>query len=118
LVVEDSDVNMRLLQRMLEEMGFSVTGVTNGRDAVTTFVEGRFDVVLMDVQMPIMDGIAATRIIRQHESSLRQHTPIIAVTAGMDRESCMDAGMDDHLLKPIRSDVLKAAVTRAMEREA
>jgi CheY-like chemotaxis protein len=98
---------------MLERMGCTVTIAKNGREAVTTFVEGRFDVVLMDVQMPVMDGIAATQIIRQHEVSLGTHTPIVAVTAGMDRQTCIDAGMDDHLRKPVRSEILVSALRNA-----
>ena len=72
----------------------------NGEEGVEKFAERSFDVVLMDVQMPVMDGLTATRIIRHHETGTGKHTPIIAVTAGMDRESCLQAGMDDHLHKP------------------
>jgi CheY-like chemotaxis protein len=113
LFVEDSAVNRQVMTGMLESMGCVVTSAKDGRDAVTTFVEGQFDVVLMDVQMPVMDGIAATQIIRQHEGSSGARTPIIAVTAGMDRQSCMDAGMDDHLRKPVRREILASALRKA-----
>ena len=95
---------------MLESIGYQVTIAKNGREAVSKFVDGNFEVVLMDVQMPIMDGLAATSIIRQHEFAVGSHTPIIAVTAGMDRETCLDAGMDDHLVKPIRLPMLQQSL--------
>ena len=66
----------------------------------------------MDVLMPIMDGIAATHIMRQHEFATGGHTPIVAVTAGMDRQSCLQAGMDEHLVKPIRAEMLAETVRR------
>ena len=112
LLVEDSPTSQKLMRNLLESLGCSVTLAKNGREAVTKFVENEFDVVLMDVQMPIMDGIAATQIIRQHEFARGGHTPIIAVTAGMDRESCMEAGMDDYLVKPIESATLRESLDR------
>ena len=114
LFVEDSAVNRKLMVKNLEKLGCDVTEAKDGREAVTRFVDGQFDVVLMDVQMPVMDGIAATRIIRQHEYASGGHTPIIAVTAGMDRESCMDAGMDDHLLKPVKNHQIVASIQKVM----
>lgn len=113
LLVEDSPVNQELMARMLESMGCCVTLAKNGREAVTKYVDGQFDLVLMDVQMPVMDGIAATQIIRQHEGCSGVRTPIIAVTAGFDRETCIEAGMDDHLLKPVKSETLRCAIGRA-----
>ncbi len=115
LLVEDSLSNQEFMRLLLESWGCTVTLAKNGREAVTKFVEHEFDVVLMDVQMPVMDGIAATQIIRQHEFSSGRHTPIIAVTAGMDRESCMQAGMDEHLVKPIRADSLRTALRQVMD---
>ena len=107
LVVEDSLVNQKLLSHILTRQGFDVTVAGNGEEAVEKFDQHSFDVVLMDVQMPVMDGLAATRMIRRHESGTGVHTPIIAVTAGFDRESCLQAGMDDHLYKPVRLDDLR-----------
>jgi CheY-like chemotaxis protein len=117
LVVEDSVVNQKLLAHILTRQGFDVTVADNGQDGVEKFDQDSFDVVLMDVQMPVMDGLTATRIIRHHESGLgKQHTPIIAVTAGMDRESCLQAGMDDHLYKPVRLDDLRPLLEPLMMR--
>jgi len=113
LLVDDSPVNQELMASLLQHMGCTVTLAKNGREAVTKLVEQGFDVVFMDVQMPVIDGMAATRIIRQHESAVGKHTPIVAVTAGMDRETCLEAGMDDHLVKPIRGQELEAALQRA-----
>lgn len=102
LLVEDCLVNQKLLTHMLEQEGFDVVLAANGQEAVDKFKQGSFDVVIMDVQMPIMDGLDATRLIRQYEKDPGRHTPIVAVTAGMDRSSCIGAGMDDFLAKPVR----------------
>jgi len=86
---------------------------------VQRVLEEDFDVVLMDVQMPIMDGLQATRTIRQHEVGTGRRIPIIAVTARAmigDRESCLEAGMDDYISKPIRRDELQQALTRLLTR--
>ena len=72
-----------------------------------------FDIVLMDVQMPVMDGLTATRLIRKQEADRRRHTPIVAVTAGVDRQECLDAGMDDHLEKPVRMEALHELIALA-----
>ncbi len=106
LLVEDSLTNQILLTHILDSLGFDVTTADNGEEGVEKFAEQSFDVVLMDVQMPVMDGLTATRIIRNHETGTGRRTRIIAVTAGVDRESCLQAGMDDHLHKPVRLDDL------------
>jgi CheY-like chemotaxis protein len=106
LVVEDSPVNQKLLSLLLQSQGCHVTVAANGEEAVNQFALHPFDLVLMDVQMPIMDGLTATRIIRRRETGTGKHAPIIAVTAGFDRDSCLEAGMDEHLQKPIRPKVL------------
>jgi CheY-like chemotaxis protein len=103
------------MRYLLDNLGCTVTVAGNGREAVTKFVEHEFDVVLMDVQMPVMDGIAATQIIRQHEYASGNHTPIIAVTAGVDRESCMEAGMDDHLIKPVCTQSLQRVLNQVAD---
>ncbi|MBI2353712.1 MAG: response regulator [Deltaproteobacteria bacterium] len=96
-------------------MGHRATVVTNGREAVYAWCGGGFDLVLMDVQMPEMDGLAATRAIREQERSRGGHIPIIAMTAHVmhqDVALCLEAGMDDHLGKPLRRVDLEKAVAR------
>lgn len=106
LVAEDSPVNQKLLALLLQSQGCHVTLAATGEEAVNHFAEQVFDLVLMDIQMPIMDGLTATRIIRRREQGTGRRAPIIAVTAGFDRDSCLQAGMDDHLEKPIRPQML------------
>lgn len=104
LLAEDNAVNQEIAQEYLTRLGCTVTVVDNGRDAVDRFTESRFDIVLMDVQMPEMDGIEATRRIREIESGRNaRQTPIIAATAHAfqeDRDKCIAAGMNDFLSKP------------------
>ncbi len=103
LLVEDSVVNRKLLSYMLKNEGFDVVIATNGQEAVDEFKRQAFDLVVMDIQMPIMDGLEATRLMRLHEADSSNPTPIVAVTAGMDRGSCMTAGMDAYLEKPVHA---------------
>jgi len=111
LVAEDNAVNQRVIVRLLEQLGHRPVVVANGRLAVSAIEQPgeRFDLILMDCQMPQMDGFEATRRIRLFESRVGRRTPIIALTAHAlkgDRERCLDAGMDDYLPKPIdRSDL-------------
>ena len=112
LIADDSPTNLRLTTRMLENRDHSVTAVENGRLAVEAVREGEFDVVLMDLQMPIMDGIQATAAIRSEESLHGHRTPIIAITAYDDRQRCKDAGMDGYLAKPYRPQELFECVER------
>ena len=104
LVAEDNLVNQEVVQGMAEALGGRVTLVENGRRALEAFADGAFDVVLMDCQMPVLDGYDASRAIRHHEASNGAgRVPIIALTAhalGDDREKCLAAGMDDYLAKP------------------
>jgi two-component system, sensor histidine kinase and response regulator len=105
LLVEDNATNQTVATRLLEKMGFGVVAVANGRDAVRALEAGRFDLVLMDVQMPVMDGFDATRAIRSPGSAvLNRRVPVIAMTAHAlkgDRERCLAAGMGDYVSKPI-----------------
>ncbi len=114
LLVEDNAVNRKLATRLLERMGHRVSEAHDGAVALTMTAERNFDAVLMDMQMPVMDGIEATRAIRAREGG-DMHTPIIALTANAmsgDRERCLDAGMDDYVSKPIEADALVAALLR------
>lgn len=109
LLVEDSRFNQKLAVALLEKRGHQVTVAHNGREAVELFFRQPFDRVLMDVQMPEMDGLEATQSIRQSEARSGWHVPIIAMTAQAmsgDRERCLAAGMDEYLTKPIRADHL------------
>jgi signal transduction histidine kinase/CheY-like chemotaxis protein len=103
LLVEDNPVNQIVAVKLLERVGWCVTVANNGRIAVDKFQPGEYDVVLMDIEMPEMDGITATARIREIEGP-HMHTPIIAMTATVmvgDRERCLSAGMDDYVPKPI-----------------
>jgi PAS domain S-box-containing protein len=118
LLAEDNDVNQRIGVAMLRRLGHSVLVVENGRDAVEAARGGRFDAVLMDVQMPEMSGFDATRAIRDAERDSNGHVPIIALTAHAmqgDRARCMEAGMDDYLTKPLTMDALAAVLERVTE---
>ncbi|MCY4603831.1 MAG: response regulator, partial [Gemmatimonadetes bacterium] len=113
LLAEDGVINQQVAVRLLEERGHSVEVVNNGRAAVERVAEQPFDVVLMDVQMPDMDGIEATAAIRQAETPTGGHIPIIAMTAHAmkgDRERFLAAGMDGYVAKPVRPHELYAAV--------
>ena len=119
LVAEDNAVNQRLAARLLEKRGHRVTVTANGREAVEALANQTFDLVLMDVQMPEMDGFEATAVIREREKHNGAHIPIIALTAHAmkgDRERCLTAGMDGYLSKPIRSqeldDILETYLAR------
>ncbi|MEZ0326043.1 MAG: response regulator [Fimbriimonas sp.] len=114
LVVEDNHVNQIILKKLLERQGCSVDLAGNGQEAIAWLAKERCDLVLMDCQMPIMDGLEATRQIRSSEAAAKQ-VPIIAVTANAmpgDREKCLAAGMDDYVPKPIRIEALTNALAR------
>jgi CheY-like chemotaxis protein len=113
LLAEDNPVNQKVALAMLTRLGCDATSVGNGAGAVTATMTERFDVVLMDVQMPGMDGLEATAIIRERERDTGDHVPIIAMTAhamASDRERCLAAGMDGFVTKPVRTDELAKAL--------
>src|SRR5271157_1011060 len=109
LLAEDNAVNQKLAARLLEKHGHHVTVTSNGHEALAALDRDNFDVVLMDVQMPEMDGFEATAVIRVREQSTGRHLPIIAMTAHAmqgDRERCLAAGMDGYIAKPIKAQEL------------
>ena len=109
LLAEDNVVNQRLAQHLLEGRGHHVTIANNGREALELLERGQFDLALVDVQMPEMDGLQLTAAIREKEVHTKAHLPIIAMTAYAmkgDRERCLEAGMDDYIAKPINSTQL------------
>jgi CheY-like chemotaxis protein len=120
LLVEDNDVNRTVAQKLLERMGHTVDVARDGREAVDATRATAYDVVLMDVQMPVLDGYQATIAIRRREGGTT-HVPIVAMTANAmagDREKCLAVGMDDYLPKPVRPEDLSAAIERAWARPA
>ena len=113
LVAEDNLTNQKVAKLLLERMGCRVDVVANGREAVQAVVRGRYDLVLMDCQMPELDGYEATRAIRTAEAATGRNTPIVALTASAqqgENEICLAAGMNGYLSKPVRSDKLAALV--------
>jgi CheY-like chemotaxis protein len=114
LLAEDNPVNQTLAMRILERLGHKVQVVKNGKEAIGRAQEEEFDLILMDVQMPEMDGLEATTAIRAAEAGTGKHVPIVAMTAHVmkgDREKCLSAGMDGYLSKPIRIAELKQAMS-------
>ena len=115
LVAEDNLINQKLAKYMLSNLGHEVTLAANGKEAVESSQNNQFDFILMDVQMPVMDGLEATRAIREREKQSYLHIPIIALTAHAmkgDRERCLEAGMDDYISKPINYSELMEAIKR------
>jgi len=117
LVAEDNEVNVRLAVALLTKLGHAATVVGDGQAAVEAHGRETFDLILMDVQMPVLGGLDATRLIREAEAAAptRRHVPIVALTARAmkgDREECLAAGMDDYVTKPVRLSDLAAAFAR------
>ncbi len=121
LVAEDHPVNQQLILRLLERRGHTITLAGDGRQAVEAYGRDAFDLIIMDVQMPVMDGFEATAAIRAIEATTGIHVPIVAVTAHAmdgDRERCLQAGMDDYMSKPIHTPTLLAFVAKFGTRAA
>lgn len=119
LVVEDNAVNRRLADIMLKQFGLTVELAINGKEALTMFIGNKYDLIFMDIHMPILDGVSATKeIIRLERISGATHTPIIALTANVipkDRESYIEAGMDAFLAKPIEHNKLEAVLSQFLD---
>jgi two-component system sensor histidine kinase/response regulator len=125
LVAEDNLINQKLTVRLLEKLGYQADVVENGQEALAALSRNSYAVVLMDCQMPLLDGLEATRLIREGERNesgasspsplAPRHIPIVALTANAmsgDRERCLAAGMNDYLTKPVRKESLKGALDR------
>ncbi len=117
LLAEDHPFNRRVASQMLQKRGYEIVMACNGEEALEMALKDRFDLVLMDVQMPVMDGLRATAAIRAAEVRTGRHLPIIALTAhamNEDRDRCLEAGMDDYLTKPIQQDRLWDAIAKSV----
>ncbi|MEJ2690612.1 MAG: response regulator, partial [Deltaproteobacteria bacterium] len=120
LLADDDSTNRLLTATVLEHLGLIVDTAENGRQVLEKMKENTFDLVLMDVQMPEMDGFAATGAIREAERGTSQHVPIIALTAFAmqdDRERCLAAGMDDYLAKPVAAAEIKRLILRYLRQK-
>src|SRR5690606_15101859 len=116
LLVDDNEVNRVVASRLLQRLGFTVDSVADGLAALEAHAAATYDAILMDCQMPTLDGYECTRRIRAREGTSR-HTPIVALTANADvedRRRCLAAGMDDYLTKPIEADRLVQSLRRFM----
>jgi CheY-like chemotaxis protein len=122
LLVEDNPVNSMLALRLLQKFGYQAYAVFNGKEALKALEISNYDLILMDVQMPEMDGLEATAAIRNPKSKvMNPNIPIVAMTAHAmkgDRELCLNAGMDDYVSKPIKPDLLFAAIEKQIEKKA
>jgi CheY-like chemotaxis protein len=119
LLVEDHPVNQMFAARLLEKRGHQVAVAANGREAVAAVARDHYDLILMDVQMPEMDGFEATAAIRNGEEP-GTHIPIVAMTAHTmkgDRERCLAAGMDSYISKPVRPEELDRAIAAVVAQE-
>jgi CheY-like chemotaxis protein len=113
LVVEDNEINRRLAEKLLDKFGCLHVSAENGLEAIACADSLMFDVILMDCQMPIMDGYTATSELRARKN----RSLIVAITADGDRSKCLDAGMDEYLPKPVRAKELYAVLSNAMRKD-
>ena len=113
LLAEDNAVNQKVAVRLLEKHGYCVSVVANGEEALAALELEPYDLVLMDIQMPVMDGLVAVQMLRECERTTGRHLPVIAMTAHAmqgDRERCLNAGMDGYVSKPFKVDELMSAI--------
>lgn len=121
LLVEDNLINQKIVLLSLRDMVKSIEVAGNGKEALDKFGTSQYDIILMDIQMPVMDGIIATKKIREIEASSNSHTPIIAITANAlsgDRENCLAVGMNDYISKPFQVDILVQKMKVLLESQA
>ncbi|HEY9775101.1 MAG TPA: response regulator [Planktothrix sp.] len=119
LVVEDNEVLRKLFMSQLKVLGLIGHEATNGKEAVEACGKNEYGLILMDVSMPVMDGLEATKSIRSSETQKKtRRAPIVAVTGISDRDTCLEAGMDDFMNKPFLLDHLRQVVARWMKKEA
>jgi CheY-like chemotaxis protein len=119
LLGEDNPINRKVAVRLLEKQGHTVRTASDGREVLSALEKERFDVVLMDVQMPEVDGFEATAIIREKEKGGPDHIPIVALTAHAlkdDRKRCLDAGMDDYVSKPLKPEEFFRTIARVVKK--
>jgi CheY-like chemotaxis protein len=119
LLVEDNPINQKVASRVLERAGHTVTIAGNGVECLDQVSDREFDLVLMDVMMPEMDGLSATVAIREREQGTDRHLPIVALTANAmqgDREKCLEAGMDGYVSKPIELPILFQEIAETLRR--
>jgi CheY-like chemotaxis protein len=115
LIAEDLEINREIAVALLEPTGANIITTENGKCATEKFKEGGIDLILMDLQMPEMDGFEATRVIREMEGNAGKRIPIIAMTANVFKEDiskCLAAGMNDHIGKPIRIDEMLQKIAK------
>jgi CheY-like chemotaxis protein len=117
LLAEDEEVNQMMAMTLLDKMGCDVCIVPDGKEAVAEYQRKKYDIIFMDCKMPVMDGLEATRKIREIENKKGDgvHVPIVALTSRVmtgDRELCLQAGMDDYLPKPIRKEKVCMAINK------
>ena len=120
LLAEDNDLNQNLIVRILKKCGYLVTVAGNGKEVLALLQQGPFDLILMDVQMPVMDGLEATAAIREQEKETGRHISIVATTAHTmagDRQQCFEAGMDAYIAKPIRVEELYETIEKLIPAE-
>lgn len=118
LLAEDDHVSRKIVQIFLEKNDFEVIPVNNGKEAISAYESGKYHLILMDINMPFLDGYTATAMIRLMENDLSCHTPIIAMTAYAlkgDREKCLEAGMDDYLTKPVNFNQLLEKILKILK---
>ncbi len=115
LLVEDNYLNQKLILINLNKLGFAIDIANNGKEALDKVDSNSYDLVIMDLMMPVMDGLEATRIIRNKEYGTREHLPIIGLTANTfdaDREKCLNNGMDEYMAKPFDLILFQSLITK------